>query len=103
MENANFVKGEVVYALPRECFLRQVELPVGSTVRDAILKSSILSKVPYLDIEDLKVGIFSKVVELATRLATGDRVEVYRPLMVSPADARRLRAERNNKVINQKV
>ena len=94
MENVNLVEVEVVYALPREYFLRKVKLPMGSTVREAVIKSLILSEFPDLDIENLKVGIFSKLVELDTRLAEGDRVEIYRSLILSPADARRLRAER---------
>jgi len=96
MENVNLVEVEVVYALPREYFLRKVQLPMGSTVREAVIKSLILSEFPDLYIENLKVGIFSNLVELDTRLAEGDRVEIYRPLILSPADARRLRAERKN-------
>ena len=96
MESVNLVEVEVVYALPREHFLRKVKLPMGSTVREAVIKSLILSEFPDLDIENLKVGIFSNLVELDTRLAEGDRVEIYRPLILLPADARRLRAERKN-------
>ena len=40
------------------------------------------------------IGIFGKRVTLDTRLANGDRIEIYRPLSTDPKEARRRRARR---------
>ena len=85
---------EVAYALPHQQFLRRLKMPSGSTVRQAIVQSGVLSKFPDIDLKSVKVGIFSRPVSLGVLLNSGDRVEIYRPLILSPTDARRLRAER---------
>ena len=85
---------EVAYALPHQQFLRRLKMPSGSTVRQAIVQSGVLSKFPEIDLKSVKVGIFSGPVDLDVLLNSGDRVEIYRPLILSPTDARRLRAER---------
>ena len=88
---------EVAYALSHQQFLRRLKMPSGSTVRQAIVQSGVLSKFPDIDLEVLKVGVFSRTVNLDARLNSGDRVEIYRPLILSPTDARRLRAERQKR------
>ena len=85
---------EVAYALPHRQFLRRLKVPPGSTVREAIVLSGVLSKFPEIDLELVRVGIFSRPVDLDVRVKSGDRVEIYRPLNLSPTEARRLRAER---------
>ena len=85
---------EVVYALSHQQFLGRLKMPSGSTVRQAIMQSGVLSKFPEIDLKSVKVGIFSRPVDLDVLLNSGDRVEIYRPLILSPTDARRLRAER---------
>ena len=94
MGSNGLFKIEVVYALPEQQFSFWVDVPFGSTVRDAIVQSGLLSKFNDLKLEHLRVGIFSKLVDLNTRLKYGDRVEIYRPLVLSPAMARRLRANK---------
>ena len=84
----------VVYALPQELFQEALELCPGSRVRDALAQSGVLEACPEIDVESVPLGIFSRRVELDTPLTEGDRVEIYRPLKLSPTDARRLRAER---------
>ena len=85
---------EVAYALSHQQFLRHLKMPSGSTVRQAIVQSGVLSKFPEIDLKSVKVGIFSRPVDLDVLLNSGDRVEIYRPLILSPTDARRLRADR---------
>ena len=84
----------VVYSLPQELFQEALELCPGSRVRDALAQSGVLEAFPEIDVESVPLGIFSRRVELDTPLTEGDRVEIYRPLKLSPTDARRLRAER---------
>ena len=95
--NVNLLEIEVAYALPHWQFLRRLKVSSGSTVLEAIVQSGVLSKFPEIDLESVKVGIFSRPVDLDVLLNSGDRVEIYRPLILSPTDARRLRAERQNR------
>ena len=88
---------EVAYALSHQQFLRRLKMPSGSTVRQAIMQSGVLWKFPEIDLKSVKVGIFSRPVDLDVLLNSGDRVEIYRPLILSPTDARRLRAERQKR------
>ena len=62
-----------------------VRLPDGATVRDALAASGMKGN---------QVGIFGRKVSIDTRLADGDRVEIYRPLAMDPKEARRKRARR---------
>ena len=91
--SADLLEVEVVYARPEQQLLIQVKVPDGSTTRDAIVRSNILNDVPGLDLETLAVGIFARRVTLDCILETGDRVEIYRPLTMSPVEARRWRAK----------
>lgn len=84
---------EVVWALPEAQFLRAVELPSGSTVRDAITASGVERECA-IEAHTLQVGIWSKRVGFDTPVAAGDRIELYRPLKIDPKQARRLRAQR---------
>ena len=90
---ADLLDVEVVYARPEQQLLIQLSVPCGSTARDAIVCSHILSDVPGLDVETLAVGIFARRVTLDYILKAGDRVEIYRPLTMSPVEARRWRAK----------
>ena len=91
--SADFLEVEVVYARPEQQLLIQLKVPRGSTARDAIVRSNILNDVPGLDLETLAVGIFARRVTLDYFLKTGDRVEIYRSLTMSPVEARRWRAK----------
>lgn len=87
------IKVEVVYALPHKQVLLSVELAAGSTVMDAIEQSGIRSRFSDLEIDSKSLGVFSQRARPDRVLENGDRVEIYRPLLVGPKEARRLRAE----------
>ena len=91
--SVDLLEVEVVYARPEQQLLIQLNVPCGSTARDAIVRSNILNGVPGLDLETLAVGIFARRVTLDCILKTGDRVEIYRSLTMSPVEARRRRAK----------
>lgn len=97
MENGLLLEVEVAYALLERQFLKAIKLERGATVREAIVASGVLSEFPQIDLESVSVGIFSKRITLDASLSDGDRVEIYRPLLVSPTEARRLRARRKAK------
>jgi len=83
---------EVAYAKPREQVIVAVEVGADTTVETAIHQSGLLSRFPEIDLGINKVGIFSKPCGLDQRLREGDRVEIYRPLLADPKEARRSRA-----------
>lgn len=82
---------EVVYGTATKQTLLSCKVPTTAVVKDAIDHSGILKVYPELSLTELKLGVFSKPVELNTPLKSGDRVEIYRPLVMDPKTARRLR------------
>ncbi|WP_131783564.1 RnfH family protein [Legionella gresilensis] len=85
---------EVIYISDEQVMTHlHCTLPEGATVEDALNESGIFILCP--DIQKLPIGIFSKRVERTTPLKTGDRIEIYRPLVSDPKEKRRLRAKRN--------
>jgi putative ubiquitin-RnfH superfamily antitoxin RatB of RatAB toxin-antitoxin module len=96
---------EVVYAAVDRQVLLPVSVPLGTTVRAALLKSGIGQAFAELDLAGCPVGIFGKViVDPDSRpVQAGDRIEIYRPLLADPKEVRRLRAAKaaEAKVRNQ--
>lgn len=90
---SNKIKVEVAYAAPdRQCIL-VVELEQGSTIEAAIKGSTILSEFPEINLEKQKIGVFGKLRQLDEVVNDGDRVEIYRPLVIDPKEARRAKAK----------
>jgi hypothetical protein len=85
---------EVVYALEHTQDCSWVDLPAGSCAIDAVRAAGILVRHPEIDLTQHKLGIYGKVVAADAPLADGDRVEIYRPLVLDPKEARRRRALR---------
>ena len=92
----------VVYALPEIQEQIQVKCYQGATIINAIQDSGILSKYPEIDLDVQQVGIYGYRYGLDHPLQDGDRIEIYRPLHVSPTEARRLRAKASQKSKNIK-
>ena len=86
------IRVEVVYAMPQQEHALSVTLPAGATAAQAVRASGILEWGP--SIEPLKLGIYGRLVSGETVLSDGDRVEIYRPLILEPKEARRRRAAR---------
>lgn len=85
---------EVVYALPEKQYLYTVNVEEGTTVEQAIRASGILELRSDIDLASNKVGVFSRPVKLKDQVHSGDRIEIYRPLLADPKELRRQRAER---------
>ena len=83
---------EVVYAAAHEQALVELSVPPGTTVRDALALSGLATRYPELDTAAGRIGIYGQVVAEETVLRDGDRVEIYRPLIADPKEARRRRA-----------
>lgn len=93
MPEAARIRVSVVHAEPGRVFSVNLELPLGATVADAIVRSGIRRARPEVEIRDDRLGIFARKASLQTALREGDRVEIYRPLKIDPKDARRKRAK----------
>ncbi|MGQ0696835.1 MAG: RnfH family protein [Panacagrimonas sp.] len=88
---------EVAYAsFEIQCVMR-AELATGATLEEAIRESGLLARFPEIDLTTHAVGVFGKPRALDFRVADGDRVEIYRPLLSDPKAARRQRAARKAK------
>lgn len=74
----------VTYTEPARQFWITLDLPEGSTVREAIESAGVQRQFPHLDLAAHRVGIFGKVVKLDAPLRPGDRVEIYRPITCDP-------------------
>lgn len=85
---------EVAYALPDKQYLYSVKVPEGSSVEQAIIASGLLEIRSDISLQQNKVGVFSRPVKLQDEVQSGDRIEIYRPLIADPKDLRRQRAER---------
>ncbi len=86
---------EIAYAKPQEQVILSLEVAADTTVEAAIRQSGLLQRFPEIDLEKNKVGVFGKVCKLEQTLREGDRVEVYRPLIADPKEARRSRAAKH--------
>lgn len=73
----------------RQCAL---QLPPGSTVADAIAAARRELLDAAADWEGAVAGIWGRRCERGTLLQSGDRVELYRPLVCDPKLSRRARA-----------
>lgn len=83
---------EVAYALPHKQKIVGLQVPEGTTAREAVQQSGIGRDFPDLDVAAAPLGLFGKAIKEAQVLAAGDRVEIYRPLKADPKDARKARA-----------
>lgn len=96
MAGVETITVEVVYGLPQEQALLTLVVPAGTTAREAARLSGLAGRYPELDVERAPLGIFGKLEKDPDQrvLQAGERVEIYRPLLIDPKEARRLRAER---------
>jgi hypothetical protein len=85
---------EVVYGTPEKQALLEVMVEQGTTVEQAIMASGIAKRFPDIDLGVLKVGIWNRTCKLTDLPKKGDRIEIYRPLIADPKEARRRRAEK---------
>jgi len=98
MEN-KMLSIEVAYAGLNDQIIITINISAGSTIEDAIHASQILKKFPEIDLTLNKVGIFGEIFPLSRQLQLGDRVEIYRPLLIDPKQKRfeKVKAQRKKK------
>lgn len=91
---------EVAYATPERQLIVPLEVPLGTTALEAVQRSNIAAEFSEINIEKDPMGIFSKPLDGKGRpkpdeyeMCAGDRVEIYRPLIIDPKAARLDRAK----------
>lgn len=88
----DIIKIEVAYALPDKQTLLSLKIDKELPISEAIQLSGILGLYPEIDLNTVKVGVFSKLAKLTDTLHDGDRIEIYRPLIADPKEVRKQRA-----------
>lgn len=85
---------EVAFALPDEQLILNVQVPEGTSVFDAAKLSGIEDRFEDLNVDDMPMGIFGKTVRKPKEeiMKAGQRIEIYRPLIIDPKQARANRA-----------
>ena len=79
----------IAYANKKKQVWLKLEVPDGSTVRQAIEHSGLLKQFPEIDLEVQKVGIFGKLTKLDDVIEEGSRIEIYRPITADPETVER--------------
>lgn len=91
MGHAETIRVEVVYCPgPQQVDLVSLVMPAGATLWQAVQSSGLLHT-HRLDAAQTGFGVWGKVQAPDTLLRDRDRVELYRPLLVDPKEARRQR------------
>lgn len=85
------IRVSVVWATADVQDIVTVDLPAGATAADAVSGSG-LARAHDFDAARMALGIAGRRAAPSTVLADGDRVELCRPLVVDPKEARRRRA-----------
>jgi putative ubiquitin-RnfH superfamily antitoxin RatB of RatAB toxin-antitoxin module len=90
---ADLIKVEVAYALPERQKIIALNVPAGTTALAAARLSGIADLFEGLDLDQSPMGVFGRAVDADKHvLAPGDRVEIYRPLLIDPKESRKARA-----------
>ena len=95
---------EIVYATPAQQHLTALTVPEGTTAIQALDASGFRTRFPDADFEAMGMGIFSRLLDGRGNpsphdyvMRDGDRLELYRPLLVDPMKARQLRAAKKSR------
>ncbi len=91
---SDMIKIEVAYATPALQKIISFNVPDGTSVFDAACESGIEKFFPEINFDTIDMGIFGKVVKKPKdqKIRAGERVELYRPLIIDPKQARLNRA-----------
>lgn len=90
---------EVAYALPERQMIIPLEVETTCTVLTAVERSGIAQDFPEIDPATARCGIFGTPVADPSRhlVRAGDRIEIYRPLLIDPKTVRKQRADSSGK------
>ena len=93
------IKIEVAYATVDKQTIVACEVEEGTSLLDAALQSGIDKEFTDLDIAKTPMGLYGRKVPKPAQQTVneGDRIELYRPLLVDPKQARLNRANKTKK------
>lgn len=98
-EESKLIPVEVAYATPERQLIISLEVPQGTSAFEAVVLSKIADQFAVIDVDADPMGIFSRPLDGKNlpepknyRLSARDRVEIYRPLIIDPKQARLKRA-----------
>jgi uncharacterized protein len=80
---------EVAFATPEKQLLKKLHVPEGASVAQVLERSDLARQFPDLVLADTSTGIWGRLVDADHQVKEGDRVELYRPLVIDPREARR--------------
>lgn len=99
-DDEELIRVEVAYATPERQLIVPLDVPVGTTALEAVRRSNIAAEFSEIDIDKDPMGVFSRPLDGKGRptpdeyvMSAGDRVEIYRPLLIDPKAARLDRAK----------
>ncbi len=91
------IEVEVCYALPERQIVRRLRVDEASTIKQVIDASGLLEDEKNIDLNKCTLGVFGVIRSLDWIVQQHDRVEIYRPLLKSPQQARRQKIRQHNK------
>ena len=91
------IKVEVAYATPHKQLIVPLNVEQGCTMfaaAEQALQKKLSQEFPEINFDEMPMGIFGKAERNPKErvLQAGDRVEIYRPLLVDPKEVRKKRA-----------
>lgn len=93
---------QVVYALRDRQVVIDLEVPAGTTLREAVERSGIGAQISGFELGHAALGVHGQLRPVDTPVQAGDRIEIYRPLQADPKQARRVRAQGRRKATGKR-
>ena len=91
-KQSDLIDIEVACATPARQEVISLVVEPDCTLIDAVKRSDIGKLFPEIEVESATKGIFGVLKDNHSSLQAGDRIEIYRPLITDPKEARRRRA-----------
>jgi uncharacterized protein len=83
---------EIVYAQEQAAIVKALPMAPGSRLGDALAAAAGDADFSGVDLANAAVGIFGRLARKDQELKDGDRIEIYRQLVLEPKAARRARS-----------
>lgn len=94
---AEIISISVVYALPDRQVVVPLQVPVGTSVEQAVERSGLLREFPDITTRPLHCAIYARPVQLSQLVRAADRIEILRPLLIDPKESRRQAAAKSKR------
>lgn len=89
------IRFEVAWGTTAAQRLKAYRAEAGATVGQVVARADVRADFPELAAAPQpRLGVWGRACDAARVLRDNDRIEIYRPLLVDPKDARRTRAAR---------